>query len=73
MELIKPSCVINPSLDEMQSHVAAVIQNAIDVHYAVSSWGKQAKTAARKLRRVGVGMYDMQFYYILGFLMNILH
>ncbi|EDS37982.1 ciliary dynein heavy chain 5 [Culex quinquefasciatus] len=51
MELEPEACVIQPSLEQIQVSFQRVIMNVVETFYAVSTWGRQAKTEARKLRR----------------------
>ncbi|XP_055595824.1 dynein axonemal heavy chain 8 [Uranotaenia lowii] len=51
MELLESECVIRPSLEEIEVYFKRVIMNVVETFYAVSTWGRQAKTEARSLRR----------------------
>ncbi|XP_058453053.1 dynein axonemal heavy chain 8 [Malaya genurostris] len=51
MELQEEACVITPSLEGIQRSFQRVIMNVVETFYAVATWGRQAKTEARKMRR----------------------
>ncbi|XP_062548437.1 dynein axonemal heavy chain 8 [Armigeres subalbatus] len=51
MELEPEECEIRPSLEGIQAYFQRVIVNVVETFYAVSTWGRQAKTEERKLRR----------------------
>ncbi|XP_037951167.1 dynein heavy chain 8, axonemal [Teleopsis dalmanni] len=57
-------CTIDPSLELMQQHFYAAVQVCTEINYFVSTWGKQAKTYERRLRRVTIdeNRYDRNFY-----------
>ncbi|XP_039952580.1 dynein heavy chain 8, axonemal [Bactrocera tryoni] len=47
-------CAIDPSLELMQTHFHAAIQVCTEINYFISTWGRQAKTLERRMRRVTV-------------------
>lgn len=51
VELRIPNFVFVPSMREIQKLYEATLQNIIETHYAVATWGSQAKTEERKTRR----------------------
>lgn len=51
MELVIPRCLIVPAIEKIQEKFAAVVLNVVETFYAVSTWGKQAKTFERRQRR----------------------
>lgn len=51
IELRIPSFVFLPSMKAIQDHFSAVLLNIIETHYAIDTWGKQAKTEERKTRK----------------------
>ena len=51
LELKIPNFLITPTLQEIQNVYDCVILNVIETNYAVSTWGKQAKTLERKTKK----------------------
>lgn len=51
VELAVPRCLLVPTIEKMQEKFALIVQNVVETFYAVSTWGKQAKTLERKSRR----------------------
>ncbi|XP_035785030.1 dynein heavy chain 8, axonemal-like [Anopheles albimanus] len=45
------ACHIEPTLEEIQFSFERVILNVIETFYAIATWGQQAKSYERKLRR----------------------
>lgn len=52
-----PKCLITPTIEKIQEKFAGVVLNVIETFYAVSAWGKQAKTVERAKRKPLLGMY----------------
>lgn len=50
-------CAIDPSLELMQTHFHTAIQVCTEINYFISTWGRQAKTLERRMRRVTVGKF----------------
>ncbi|XP_052872308.1 dynein axonemal heavy chain 8 [Anopheles cruzii] len=44
-------CHIEPSLEEIQFSFERVILNVVETFYAISTWGQQAKSRERRMRR----------------------
>ena len=51
IELRIPKFNLVPRMQEIQKYYDATLLNIIETHYAVSTWGKQAKTEERKTRK----------------------
>lgn len=51
IELIEHKFRLVPSMSEMNKVFQATLQNILETHYGVATWGKQAKTEERKKRR----------------------
>lgn len=51
IELRIPDFILVPTMPEIQKLYDATLLNIIETHYAVTTWGKQAKTEERKLRK----------------------
>ncbi|XP_055386175.1 dynein axonemal heavy chain 8 [Condylostylus longicornis] len=45
-------CFIMPDIRVMQEYFKQAVANCIEVHYFVTTWGKQAKNYERKMRKV---------------------
>lgn len=50
-----PKCLITPTIEKIQEKFAAVVLNVIETFYAVTAWGKQAKTVERADRKPLLG------------------
>lgn len=46
---------IEPNMEVMQADFHRAVLNCTEINYFVTTWGRQAKTHARRLRRVTVG------------------
>lgn len=55
MELAMPSCIINPSIGEIQRCFSNVIHNVVETQYGITTWGKQAKTLERQRHKPLIG------------------
>jgi hypothetical protein len=51
MELKIPRCVINLPLHEINDYFENVRKNVVETNLKITTWGKQAKSAERKMRR----------------------
>jgi dynein heavy chain, axonemal len=51
IELHIPNFKLVPSMQEIQQHYEEILQNIIETHYAIDTWGKQAKTEERMKRK----------------------
>uniref|UniRef100_A0A182SSL6 Dynein heavy chain tail domain-containing protein n=1 Tax=Anopheles maculatus TaxID=74869 RepID=A0A182SSL6_9DIPT len=51
MQLQGDCCDIIPSLEDVQFSFERVVLNVVETFYAISTWGRQAKSAERKTRR----------------------
>ncbi|XP_036329883.1 dynein heavy chain 8, axonemal-like [Rhagoletis pomonella] len=61
---LETGCAIDPSLESMQTHFHAAIQVCTEINYFISTWGRQAKTLERRVRRVTVdeNRYDRAYF-----------
>ena len=61
----KHGCRIEPNLEVMQTNFHAAVQVCTEINYFVTTWGRQAKTYERRLRRVTVGGFlnSIEFSY----------
>lgn len=50
-------CRIEPNMEVMQANFHRAVLNCTEINYFVTTWGKQAKTHERLLRRVTIGKY----------------
>lgn len=50
-------CAIDPNLELMQTHFHTAILVCTEINYFISTWGRQAKTLERRMRRVTVGKF----------------
>lgn len=48
MELQIPLTLINPNLDDIQSHFSQVLNNILDTHKYIVMWGQRNPKADRK-------------------------
>lgn len=51
IEFLHPEFVFIPSMKIIQEQFNATLQNIIETNYAITTWGKQAKTKERKTRK----------------------
>ncbi|XP_052892579.1 dynein axonemal heavy chain 8 [Anopheles moucheti] len=51
MQLQTDCCDIKPSLEDVQFAFERVVLNVVETFYAISTWGRQAKSTERKMRR----------------------
>lgn len=51
VDLRIPDFTLTPSIHYLQAQYDATLLNIIETHYAVTTWGKQAKTMERKTRK----------------------
>lgn len=63
-----PHFIITPNIQEIQENFDAVLLNMIETYYAISTWGKQGKTSARKLRAplLDEVRYERNFFNMLS-------
>lgn len=54
-----PKCHMVPTIEKIQEKYAGVVLNVVETFYAVSSWGKQAKTVERAKRRHLLGIMNV--------------
>jgi len=51
IKLKVPEFFMEPNIFDIQAFFESVLLNILETHYAVTTWGKQAKTQERKVRR----------------------
>uniref|UniRef100_A0A1A9WR67 AAA+ ATPase domain-containing protein n=1 Tax=Glossina brevipalpis TaxID=37001 RepID=A0A1A9WR67_9MUSC len=61
---LENGCSIDPNLENMQANFHRAILCCTEINYFVTTWGKQAKTFARRSRRVTVdeNRYERNYY-----------
>ena len=52
---LETGCSITPNMEVMQTDFNHAVLNCTEINYFVTTWGKQAKTHERRLRRVTLG------------------
>ncbi|KAI8124809.1 axonemal, Dynein heavy chain 8 [Lucilia cuprina] len=61
---LESGCRIEPNMEVMQTDFHRAVLNCTEINYFVTTWGKQAKTHERRLRRVTVdeNRYERNYF-----------